>query len=204
MAEPRADKRADKIGPKGLPQALDEYQALLAIGGDKRAFTLLYKRWHARFLRFACRLSGSAEEGQDILQEAAITIAGNIHKLQDPTRFSAWAYTIIRRRAADHIKANIRRRNLQTAFSEQAEPTRLTSNIEIQQVESLTLKQALARLPDADRTLLSLFYVDGLTGAEMAAAMDIPLGTIKSRLFKARKKLQSHTQTHPHIGDNYE
>jgi RNA polymerase sigma-70 factor (ECF subfamily) len=189
---------------KQLDQALDRFQAALAIDGDKRAFTLLYTRWHPRFLRFACRLSGNAEEGRDIVQEAAVTIASNIHKLKDPARFSAWAYTIIRRRTFDHIDANMRRRDLQAKLSVRAENIDIKTESEISQLTSLSLKQALSRLDKSDRLLLTLFYLDGLTGAEMAAAMGLPPGTIKSRLFTARKKLKSHMQITPEKGEKNE
>lgn len=194
----------DKPRSVELDNALDNLQAALAIEGDKRAFTLLYKRWHPRFLRFACRLSGNPEDGRDILQDAAVTIASNIHKLKDPARFSAWAYTIIRRRGADHISANIRRRQLHSNLSERADTIASRNEAETYQIRDLNLKQALDQLADTDRLLLTLFYLDGLTGAEMAAAMGVPLGTIKSRLFNARKKLHAYMHTTPQIGENYE
>jgi len=189
---------------KHVLKALDSYQAALAIAGDKRAFSLLYKRWHPRFLRFACRLSGNTDEAQDILQDAAIKIAGNIHKLQHPARFSAWAYTIIRRRAADQIKANIRRRNIHAQISEEALKADIISGHDEDHIQRLSLKQALSRLDETDRLLLTLFYLDGLTGTEMAAAIGLPLGTIKSRLFTARKKLHAHMQPNPQTGDENE
>lgn len=93
-----------------ITKALDEYQAALAINGDARAFELLYKRWHPRLLRFAYRLTASEEEASDVMQEAAMTIAKNINRLESPASFPAWAYTIVRRRAGDHIQSIVRQR----------------------------------------------------------------------------------------------
>lgn len=165
-----------------LNAALDLYQVGLAADGDRRAFELLYRRWHPRLLRLAVRLTGNADEARDVMQDAALTIARDIHKLENPERFSAWAYTIIRRRAADHIHRAVRSRK---AVSEI--PTDIIENT----VErTLSLKQALAQLNEVDRLMLTLFYVEGLRGTEIAAALGIPLGTLKSRLFTARSKLR--------------
>ena len=165
-----------------LHAALDLYQVGLAADGDVRAFDLLYRRWHPKLLRLAVRLTGNMDEGRDVMQEAALTISRDIHKLRDPARFSAWAYTIVRRRAADHIDRAVRSRRAVSKL----EPHISDAPAE----ETVSLRQALSRLPDVDRLMLTLFYVDGLRGTEMAAALGIPLGTLKSRLFTARKKLK--------------
>jgi len=173
-------------------KALDDYQVVLAQEGDERAFELLYRRWHPKLLRFAYRLTNDADTAQDVMQDAALTIAKNISRLDDPTRFSAWAYTIVRRRAADQIARKVKRRRLKTNIKRNS-PTEDTMSPD----EALSLNQALLALPERDRTLLTLFYVDGMNGRELAAAMNLPLGTIKSRLFTARQKLKSSYQTNP-------
>ena len=168
-----------------LSKALDTYQASLAIDGDRRALELLYKRWHSRLLRFALRQTKNPDQAQDVMQDAAITIAKNISKLKNPERFSAWAYTIVRRRSIDMIRHNIRDRAIKENVK--SEP----SNSQPLDIEArLDLKQALNDLADTDRELLTLFYVDGMSGPELSAALGLPLGTIKSRLFTARSKLK--------------
>ncbi len=166
--------------------ALDDYQATLAAGGDRKAFELLYKRWHPKLLRFAYRQTGEAEAAHDVMQNAALTMAKDIYRLKDPSAFSAWAYTIVRRRAADFVKSNVRARKVQSELERQPEPESSADS-----EEALTLKQALQDLPDADQQLLTLFYVDGMKIAEIAAGLRIPAGTVKSRLFTAREKLKS-------------
>ena len=169
---------------KDTLKALDDYQVALAIKGDPYAFNLLYKRWHPKLLRFAYRLTRNKDDAQDVTQDAAITIAKNIGKLQDPTKFSAWAYTIIRRRAADHIANAIKARKARKQTME-FDGNQYSNDMD----GKLSMKQALSQLAESDRILLSLFYIDGMTGSEMATALGIPLGTVKSRLFTARSKL---------------
>lgn len=177
----------DKDRQKQLRTALDIYQVGLAVEGDRRAFDLLYRRWHPQLLRFANRLTRNADEARDVMQEASLTIARDIHKLRDIEHFSAWAYTIVRRRAADHIDRAVRARRILTEMpvpDSQAGPD-----------GAISLRQALAHLPDKDRLMLTLFYVDGLSGTEIAAALGIPIGTLKSRLFTARQKLKAIYET---------
>lgn len=177
--------------------ALDEYQVVLAQDGDKRAFELLYRRWHPKLLRFACRLTSNMDAAQDVMQEAALTIAKNITRLEDPSRFSPWAYTIVRRRAADYIASAIKERRIKTEIKLSPIPKEnLTPD------DTLSIKQALSSLPDADCLLLKLFYIDGMTGTEIAAGMNLPLGTIKSRLFAARQKLKSIYHINPEGDEN--
>lgn len=187
-----------ELSHKKVSKALDSFQAAKAIGGDARAFELLYKRWHAPLLRFSYRQMGHPESAKDVMQDAALAMAKNIHRLNDPDMFSSWAYTIVRRRCADHIKANIKDRQLKASIVEHAETA-----IVPETAEAMSIRQGLAKLPETERLLLTLFYVEGLTGPELAAAMDMPLGTIKSRLFTARQHLKIIYET-PSKGDDHE
>lgn len=173
-------------------KALDEYQVVLAQEGDKIAFELLYRRWHAKLLRFAFRQTNNTDAAEDVMQEAALTIAKNITRLDDPSLFGPWAYTIVRRRAADYIARVVKERRIKTEIEQRPAPQEgLTPE------DALSVKQALLFLPSADRLLLKLFYNDGMSGPEIAAGMGLPLGTIKSRLFSAREKLRLAYNIHP-------
>ena len=174
---------SDRIRQTQLSDALDAYQAGLAADGDARAFDLLYRRWHPKLLRLAQRLTRNPDEARDVMQDAALTMARDIRKLKDPARFSAWACTIVRRRTADHIDKAVRRRAGEVDWPEASG----AAGPEV----ALSLKQALARLPETERLMLSLVYLDGFRGHEIAAALGIPLGTVKSRLFAARQSLKT-------------
>jgi RNA polymerase sigma-70 factor (ECF subfamily) len=182
---------SDRIRQTQLTDALDAYQAGLAADGDARAFDLLYRRWHPKLLRLAQRLTRNPDEARDVMQDAALTMARDIRKLKDPARFSAWACTIVRRRTADHIDKAVKRRVGETDWPEASGD----AGPEV----ALSLKQALARLSETERLMLNLVYLDGFRGHEMAAALGIPLGTVKSRLFAARQALKTiYTQGDDH------
>ena len=182
----RHDPHMTQDAQSRLTRALDTYQASCAMAGDRQAFELLYKRWHPKLLRLAYRLTGHPEEAQDVMQEAAMAIARNIGRLDAPDRFAAWAYTIVRRRAADQIKRTVRRRDALSDLKSETETAPARPDPAGQ-----ALADALSELAPTDQTLLRLFYLDGFTGPELAAAMGLPLGTVKSRLFAARQRLKS-------------
>jgi len=112
-------------------------------------------------------------------------------KLNDPAKFSAWAYTIVRRRSADYIQKQIKDRDIKKRFQE---GYTLPDSNAVDEV--LSLKQALAQLSPESRVLLKLFYIDGMSGSEMSEVMGVPLGTVKSRLFTARAKLKTIYENH--------
>lgn len=172
-----------------MESALDAYQIVQAQAGDERAFALLYTRWQPRFLRLALRLLQNRDDAQDVVQDAAISIGKSLRKLDDPARFSSFCYTIIRRRAADHIGRKARARAAQQALSDLPPVAAMDTE------QNLALRQAMAKLNVQERLMLSLFYIDCFTGAEIAAALGVPLGTVKSRLFTARAHLKAHYQT---------
>ncbi|MCP2670792.1 sigma-70 family RNA polymerase sigma factor [Maricaulaceae bacterium EIL42A08] len=173
------------------PRALDAYQAALAMDGDRDAFDRLYRRWHVRLLRHAHRLTGHSEDARDVMQEVAMALVKNIHRLRDPDQFGPWAYTIVRNRSASFIQRVVRDRDLKRAAASEAQ-------IEVEQTgegRSDDLISLIATLPLADREVLSAYYVDGMSVAEIAACLALAPGTVKSRLHTARTHLKAAYDT---------
>jgi len=171
----------DRIGNELLVLACQE--------GKSEAFRRLVEHWQERLWRHAFRLTGRDDAAWDVLQEAWLAIANGIGKLQEPARFPAWAYTIVTRRAADWVAGVVRREGREedpraTLLEEQAAP-----EPEADGAVQL-LRRALRRLPREQRVLLSLHYVDGFGVREMGTILDVPEGTVKSRLHHARSQLR--------------
>lgn len=159
-------------------------QVALSIAGDKRAFERLYRYWRPRWLQFACWLVGDRDDALDVTQDASVAIAQNIHRLKDPAMFKAWSFTIVRRRAADHVRGAIKTRRLTEALQREPEPPLRDDTA------TTTMSDLLQLVSADDQQLLTLFYVVGLNVAELAGALDVPAGTVKSRLFNARARLR--------------
>ena len=160
--------------------------------GDRKAFGALLKLWHPRLKAFALRKAG--KDGDDVLQMAALTLARDIGRLRDPSRFGPWAMTIISRRAADHFAENHRESRRRDALA--SEPLPKTFDAEHLLTERQSLQSALNRLAAEQRTLLMLHYLDGLTSSEIARLLNLPIGTVKSRLHTARAHLRAAYTSH--------
>lgn len=159
--------------------------AALAIEGDAHAFECLYSMTHPTFIRVAFRLCGDPEAARDIVQEAAIVMARKIRRLKNPSAFIAWGCKIIRYRTQDYFR---KKQRYGIALSLDEDVLSATDSFDYE--ASISLRQSLDRLNPDDRRLMLMFYVDGFTGAELAGALGVPVGTIKSRLFKIRQNLK--------------
>jgi len=164
----------------------DQWLVLRCQGGDAQAFSELFSRWHPRITRHARRLLDTDDEAGDAAQDAWLSIVGGLRRLEDPAAFRRWAYRITTRRCADRIRKTQRtRRSEADAATPERVPAPPHDGDEIDQ-----LRVAIRTLPTERRLVLSLFYVDGLTVAEIASALEIPTGTVKSRLRLARNELR--------------
>lgn len=162
----------------------DELLLIHARGGDGRAADRLAARWYPRLLRTAHRILQDRELAEEAVQDAWTGICGGWVSLSDPARFPAWAYGILSRKCADRLRRHIRDRN--RAATIDADPVEDATDTEAR----LTLNQAFAALPETQRITATLYFGEQLSVAEIALATSVPAGTVKSRLFNARKALQ--------------
>ncbi|MCK5665846.1 MAG: RNA polymerase sigma factor [Thiotrichaceae bacterium] len=165
---------------------LDELLVLQTQDGDMKAFTLLVKRWQPAVLRQAYRLTRDNEAALDVAQEAWQAIAKGIYKLRTPGSFKTWMFKIVSNKSANWIKYQQKQRQLKhEADVEMVIPV---PHDEISDVD--LIKQALSQLPIKSRTILSMFYLDNYSVSEVAEVLSLSHGTVKSRLFYARKTLK--------------
>lgn len=164
----------------------DQWLVLRSQGGDAEAFSELVKRWTPRLTRHARRLLDTADDASDATQDAWLSITGGLNRLHDPATFRRWAYRITTRRCADRIRKDQRTRKSESrAARPDEQPPPIQDGDEIDR-----LRAAIRTLPGDRRIVLSLLYVDALTVAEIAAVLEIPIGTVKSRLRLARDELR--------------
>ena len=160
--------------------------------GDAGAFDELVGRWQERLWRHAWRLTGSRDAAWDAIQEAWITVCRDIRGLRDPAAFPSWAYRITSNRCHDWIRKESRQRRTDRAYAEQAD--RVENETRGARHRSADLEEALARLPGRDRAILSLRYEEEFDVAEIAKILQIPPGTVKSRLYYARERLRHYLE----------
>jgi RNA polymerase sigma-70 factor (ECF subfamily) len=163
----------------------DELLVLQAQAGDSRALERLAIRWHPRLLRSARRFTGHDEIAREAVQECWIGIVGGLRRLRDPASFTAWAFAILRRRCAERVRAQAASRS---RWSSLAEAPEASSSPDAE--DRMMIVQAFARLPEEQRIAATLFLVEQLRLDEIAVATGAPIGTVKSRIFAARKNLK--------------
>ncbi|MDT8409692.1 MAG: RNA polymerase sigma factor [Wenzhouxiangellaceae bacterium] len=175
----------------------DAWLAASARLGDRQALSLLAERWNARLLAHACRLTGEPELAADVTQEAWTQIIKGIAGLDDADAFAAWAFRIVTRRCARAIKSRQRRRAGIAALGREPQPNldRVDlASLGEQQTDLAVIQAAMRELPPDQRAALALFYLEDFRVAEIAVALDAPVGTIKTRLMHARRKLRAKLQ----------
>lgn len=163
----------------------DELLVLHVQAGDVRALHRLAARWHPRLLRSARRFTGDEDAAQEAAQESWEGITAGIGRLQDPARFPGWAFAILRRRCAERVRALALARARRGSLAEVDEPSAPARGD-----DSLIIAQAFDQLPEEQRVAATLYFVEHLKLGEIAVATDAPLGTVKSRIFTARKNLK--------------
>jgi len=175
-------------------KALDTYLAAAARTGDRRAMARLAERWHPRLVAHARRLTGEQQLAADAAQDAWTDILRSLGSLDDAAAFPAWAFRIVSRRCARTIRSRQRRRAGTQAWASENETRGPDSTDPGSDSDLARVRSAMAELPTDQRAAMGLFYLEGLRINEIAAALDTPPGTIKTRLMHARNKLRALLQ----------
>jgi RNA polymerase sigma-70 factor (ECF subfamily) len=162
--------------------------ALRAQVGDREALELLLRSVLPSLRRYLAGLVGSAD-GDDLLQDVMVIIIRKLGSLQDPQVFRAWTFRIASREAFRHLK---KRR----AWMEKHDDDFHFDNLPIPEIrpsgEELQELLAIAAISPASRAVLLLHFQEDLPIAEVAAILDIPLGTAKSRLAYGLASIRKH------------
>ncbi len=161
--------------------------------GDGEAFRRFYDRYASLVFTFAIRLLGSRSDAEDLLQEVFLQVWRQAQSYS-PERGSpeAWLITMTRSRAIDKLRS-LRRRDERPLSPDDLLPLEGERQIAPPTHASeakLTLQGVLAKLPEAQRTVLELAYFDGLTQSEIASHLREPLGTVKTRIRAGLERLR--------------
>ena len=172
-------------------RVLDEYLVVLSQAGSGEALDGLARRWTPRLLRYATRVLGgssaAAETARDVVQEVWIGVVRGLRGLRDPALFPAWIYGITTRKCADVVRTTMRRRRLDAP-----DATGRSGEEGLTPECRIDLATAIRGLPPTHRAVVHLFYREEMSVEEIASILEIPTGTVKSRLHHARETLRAH------------
>lgn len=166
-------------------QAEDDALVAAAQGGDIAAFETLVRRHSRAVFAHAARFFGDESVADDVTQEVFVKVYRSLDAFDGRARFSTWLYRITRNTCLDEVRAG-RRRPVPVDPLDAPQPTGdFTDEI----VLATTIGHALRSLPTEDRDALSAVSFFGLKYEEAAETLGIPVGTVKSRVFRARRAL---------------
>jgi RNA polymerase sigma factor (sigma-70 family) len=156
--------------------------------GEQRAFDELIDRWHVPLWRYARRLTGDDEVAAEMVQDVWLRVLRGIVRLRDHERLRAWLFGIARRVVMDRLREvyaapATEAIDLSTIAAEEDDGRDL-------ELEISALHEELDRLPVIEREVLALFYLQELSLKDLAEVLGVPVGTVKSRLFRARSLLR--------------
>ena len=169
----------------------DELLAVRCQLGEQPAFDELIGRWHQPLWRYVRRLTGDDDSAAEILQDVWLRVLRGIARLRDPGRLRAWLFGIARRAVMDRLRHEY--------AAPEVVDTDLTELAAAEDADDhgndlALLHRELAQLPVLEREALTLFYLRELSLGEIAALLAVPVGTVKSRLFRARRTLRDQLQ----------
>lgn len=170
-------------------QIFDELLIIRCQENDQEAIGLLWKRWQPRILKWAIGFLNDKEDAYEIAQESWLSIFKSIHKLKDPALFRFWAYRIVQRRSADFIKDQQRSRK---AAKESLMGVSGIAHIEVEHEDKVgAMLHTIKELPVLHQEMLRLFYLEKFSVKMISKFLELPEGTVKSRLFYARRELKN-------------
>ena len=166
--------------------------------GDRAAFDVLVIKYQAKILKLIMRYVRDPSDAMDVAQEAFIKAYRAAPSFRGDSAFYTWLYRITINTAKNHLVAQSRRPPHYDLNAENAEhyeifaklkdidtPEALTLSEEIRQ----TVNQAIADLPEDLRTAIILREIEGMSYQEIAHTMECPVGTVRSRIFRARESI---------------
>jgi RNA polymerase sigma factor (sigma-70 family) len=175
----------------------DEWLVVRCQLGERPAFDELIARWHEPLWKYARRLTGSDDAASDAVQDIWLRVLRGIARLREATKLRPWLFGIARRVLMDRLR------------TQYAAPA--VTAVDMQDVAAADpvvgpdddldmLHDELGRLPTIEREVLTLFYLQELSLAEIADVTSVPIGTVKSRLFRARallkREIEDRRQSH--------
>ncbi len=207
----QASRSSDRVQEVRNPHE-DDALVDRARKGDRAAFQELFKKYHRRAYAVAIGVVKRPADAMDVVQDAFIKVHKHIANFQGTSSFYTWLYRIVMNLSIDHV----RKKRKITEFDEHVKkddaagdgallphmPDENPSKTVVRRELSEKIRAALETLPEYHRAVIVLREVEGMSYEEMAQVLEVPKGTIMSRLFHARRKMQE--QLKPYLEGDLE
>jgi RNA polymerase sigma factor (sigma-70 family) len=169
----------------------DELLAIRCQLGEPAAFDALVARWHEPLWKYVRRLTDGDEAAADTVQDVWLRVLRGLPRLRDPARLRAWLFGIARRAVIDRVRQRYAAPEpVPVEDVDLVAPDAGDGLVEDRAEELALMHEALAGMPFTEREVLVLFYLHELSLGQLAEVLAVPVGTVKSRLFRARRMLR--------------
>ena len=188
---PRAcpERSATDAQPKEMTSQPDDGSLVaLALRGNPEAFATLVERYDRAVYHLAYRTLHDVEEARDVTQEAFFKAFRSLRTFRPGSKFSTWIFAITYHACCDRL--NRRKRFSSDELPERADPSPGPEQRAIALDEATRLRAAIDALPEKYRTVVTLFHLQGKQYEEIASVLGLPMGTVKTHLFRAKEQLR--------------
>lgn len=168
------------------------------LGGDANAFEELVLKYEKTVYNLALRMVGDRDDAFDMTQEAFIKAYGSLSSFRGDSKFSVWIYRITTNVCLDFLRSKSRKQQVSLTVSDDddedaqldiPDPSSDPEQQLMQKMSMQSVEEGLKTLPDKQRQILVMRELGGMSYAEIGAALSLEEGTVKSRIFRARKRL---------------
>lgn len=167
------------------------------LGGDANAFEELVLKYEKTVYNLALRMVGDRDDAFDMTQEAFIKAYGSLSSFRGDSKFSVWIYRITTNVCLDFLRSKSRKQQVSLTVSDDDEDAQLDipdpkADPEQQLIKKISMQsveEGLKTLPDKQRQILVMRELGGMSYAEIGKVLSLEEGTVKSRIFRARKRL---------------
>lgn len=176
-----------------MDQALEQRLIRRAKRGEAEAFTALIKEHQGRLFGFLFRLCSRRELAEDIVQEAFVRVLGNIERFDERYRFSTWLFTIARRLLVNALQKHCPKSESEWLESWESDDDDFKDAVQEREAHAALvtmLDDAMGVLSSTQREVVVLYHHKGHRIGEISTLLQMPAGTIKSHLHRARVRMR--------------
>lgn len=164
-----------------------------ALAGRGEAFGTLVERYERAVYHLCLRTMRDPQEAQDCAQEAFFKAFRSLRTFKAGAKFSTWIFSIAYHACCDRLGR--RKRFADTELPDAADPSPGPAQLAEQRDEARALRAAIDALPEKYRTVITLYHLQGRQYEEIAQVLDLPMGTVKTHLFRAKDLLRKTLTT---------
>ena len=170
------------------PRTSDAELVMRTLAGDPAGFTLLVERYERSLYTLAVRTMRDREEARDATQEAFVKAYRSLHTFRPDAKFSTWIFSICYHSCCDRLKRS--RRYSGEEIPDRADAAPGPEAQAIANDDAGRLRAAIESLPEKYRSVITLYHLQGKQYDEIASVLGVPLGTVKTHLFRAKEQLR--------------